>query len=273
MIREDFPVPASPHTATLTTPLPPAYPTLSFPGISLSLSLSLCPRVRLALRASSSSPALVAVLFAPLPASRHRFHSKKEKKNENLKISLQNLSWGSNPKVSRGAEQRLVAMEDGSRSAALASESPTTSLSSSSSKAIRLPLRGITAGTTTTTTKKQNQAKFWHGSFRVLGGAESKRYLLSLPLSLSLCLYVCLSDDDTRAFFLFANLRQREGTPSSAGVKEGRDEQLPFTGPRGGRGQIRGTTTNRFRVPPGWYTILDSLSLSLSEAPITTLRL
>ena len=161
-------------------------------------------------------------------------------------------------------------MEDGSRSAALASESPTTSLSSSSSKAIRLPLRGITAGEITTTTK-QNQAKFWHGSFRVLGGAESKRYLLSLPLSLSLCLYVCLSDDDTRAFFLFANLRQREGTPSSAGVKEGRDEQLPFTGPRGGRRQIRGTTTNRFRVPPGWYTILDFLSLS--EAPITTLRL
>ena len=162
-------------------------------------------------------------------------------------------------------------MEDGSRSAALASESPTTSLSSSSSKAIRLPLRGITAGEITTTTK-QNQAKFWHGSFRVLGGAESKRYLLSLPLSLSLS--VCLSVFLTTTlapFSLFANLRQREGTPSSAGVKEGRDEQLPFTGPRGGRRQIRGTTTNRFRVPPGWYTILDFLSLS--EAPITTLRL
>ena len=208
MIREDFPVPASPHTATLTTPLPPAYPTLSFPGISLSLSVSLCPRVRLALRASSSSPALVAVLFAPLPASRHRFHSKKEKKNENLKISLQNLSWGSNPKVSRGAEQRLVAMEDGSRSAALASESP-TSLSSSSSKAIRLPLRGITAGEITTTTTKQNQAKFWHGSFRVLGGAESKRYLLSLPLSLSLS--VCLSDDDTRAIFFICQPAAERG--------------------------------------------------------------
>ena len=100
---------------------------------------------------------------------------------------------------------------------------------------------------------------------------QNRRGISSPFLSLSLCLYVCLSDDDTRAFFLFANLRQREGTPSSAGVKEGRDEQLPFTGPRGGRGQIRGTTTNRFRVPPGWYTILDFLSLS--EAPITTLRL
>ena len=156
-------------------------------------------------------------------------------------------------------------MEDGSRSAALASESP-TSVSSSSSKAIRLPLRGITAGETTTTTKKQNQAKFWHGSFRVLGGAESKRYLLSLPLYLSLSLSVCLSVFLTTTlapFFLFANLRQREGTPSSAGVKEGRDEQLPFTGPRGGRRQIRGTTTNRFRVPPGWYKTLELLSLSL----------
>ena len=105
-------------------------------------------------------------------------------------------------------------MEDGSRSAALASESP-TSVSSSSSKAIRLPLRGITAGETTTTTKKQNQAKFWHGSFRVLGGAESKRYLLSLPLYLSLSLSVCLSVFLTTTlapFFLFANLRQREGT-------------------------------------------------------------
>ena len=123
----------------------------------------------------------------PLPLPATDSHSKK--KNE----KSENLSWGSNPKVRGGAEQRLVAMEDGSRSAAFASESPTTSLSSSSSKAIRLPLRGITAGEITTTTTKQNQAKFWHGSFRVLGGAESKRYLLSLPLSLSLCLSVCLS--------------------------------------------------------------------------------
>ena len=193
MIREDFPVPASPHTATLTTPLPPAYPTLSFPGISLSLSLSLCLSV---LGSASRSvrrrrrPRWWRCSSRPFPLPATDSHSKKEKKkNENLKISLQNPIQRS-AGVRGGAEQRLVAMEDGSRSAALASESPTTSLSSSSSKAIRLPLRGITAGEITTTTK-QNQAKFWHGSFRVLGGAESKRYLLSLPLSLSLS--VCLS--------------------------------------------------------------------------------
>ena len=193
MIREDFPVPASPHTATLTTPLPPAYPTLSFPGISLSLCLSVLGSASRSVR-RRRRPRWWRCSSRPFPLPATDSHSKKEKKNENLKISLQNLSWGSNPKVSRGAwgaEQRLVAMEDGSRSAALASESPTTSLSSSSSKAIRLPLRGITAGEITTTTTKQNQAKFWHGSFRVLGGAESKRYLLSLPLSLSLSL--CLS--------------------------------------------------------------------------------
>ena len=265
MIREDFPVPASPHTATLTTPLPPAYPTLSFPGISLSLSLSLCPRVRLALRASSSSPALVAVLFAPLPASRHRFHSKKEKKNENLKISLQNLSWGSNPKVSRGAEQRLVAMEDGSRSAALASESPTTSLSSSSSKAIRLPLRGITAGTTTTTTKKQNQAKFWHGSFRVLGGAESKRYLLSLPLSLSVSMSVFLTTTLAPFFYLPTCGRERV-LPLLRALRKVETSNCPLPAPAGDEGKSVGPLQIGFAYhQDGIQYLIPSLSLSLKR--------
>ena len=266
MIREDFPVPASPHTATLTTPLPPAYPTLSFPGISLSLSLSLCPRVRLALRASSSSPALVAVLFAPLPASRHRFHSKKEKKNENLKISLESL-LGIQSKGQQGCGAETC--RDGGRIAVCSFGLRITYDESF----LLLLLKGnslATAGNHCGNNNNNNQkTKPSQVLARFLSGAGRGRIeeVSPLPSSLSLSVSMSVFLTTTLAPFFYLPTCGRERVlPLLRALRKVETSNCPLPAPAGDEGKSVGPLQIGFAYhQDGIQYLIPSLSLSLKR--------